>query len=107
MVEQFQASQTCTYLAKKGISSHESLCEGKSFPRSFPIGPVGRDQDAWPHSSPKKSESQILAFSASMEGGLLQQWERVPLGCTAGTVWPVEAAASRLVWEHRNTVGYM
>lgn len=93
---------------KTGISSHESLSWGKICPQSLPIGPVGLDPAACPHSSPKEGEKQLLAFSASLEGRVLQQerqWERAPLGWTTGTVWPVGEAASRLVWEDGKSVG--
>lgn len=61
-VELFQASQTGTHQARKGISSHESLClRGKSFPE-LSCRSCWPGQAACPHSSLQEAERPILAF---------------------------------------------
>lgn len=80
MAEPFQASQTRTPPAKRGISSRQ----GSVFREH--LSPKLSYRSCWPGSGhvpihgPTEGEGQILAFSASVEGGLLQQ-ESSGRGC--------------------------
>lgn len=75
-VEQFQASQTGTRQARKGISSHESpRLRGKSFP-TLSCRSCWPGQAACPHSSLKEAERPSLALQLLWMVGQGWGWER-------------------------------